>query len=546
VDHVLGNAARCPQSIAVVSSAGSMTWDDLASRVDSGARQIRQTPLPPAALVGVPVGRDAASFVQILALSRAGLTPFPFDRDQPPTRASAQLRSAGTWGVLEDGRVTPTAGTVDPGVPAAYVLATSGSTGQPKAVSVPNDAIGRYESGLLERLGNVDQLSALLLYPLCVDIGLTGVIAALATGGTLHILSEDDVRQPGSVRHYVDDNDVALLKITPSHLFALQQGDATAAVPQRFLILGGEPPPSEFVRRLVEANPGCALYNHYGPSETAVGVSMHRLGSLENAASPVSLGDPLDGIDIAIGAGSELLIRVREVGLGYASGPRETARRFIPDAAPGALPGGRAFRSGDEVVLDESGRPVFVARFDDQVKLRAHRIDLGEIDAALRSIEGVEDAAAAVDAQRLVAVVVSNTALVSQTVIEELRDLLPEPMIPAAVAVTPAVPRGRSGKIDRVRVAELARSELVAPPKSAGDRQEAGDLVDQILAILADTLGSDDLTADADFFEHGGDSLLAMTALWQIRLETGVEVTLANLIKGRSAEGLTRLLSSGT
>jgi non-ribosomal peptide synthetase component F len=536
VDHLLGHAARRPRSIALVSSAGSLTWDELANRVDSVARQIRRTAFPPGALVGVSAGRDAASFVQVLAVSRAGLTPFPFDRGQPPTRAADQLRSAGAWGVLEDGRIIQTTGAAGAVAPAAYVLATSGSTGQPKAVSVPGEAIGRYERGLLGRLGDADPLSAVLLYPLCVDIGLTAVVAALATGGTLHILGEDEVRQPGPVRHYVAEHDIDLVKITPSHLFAVQQGDPAAAVPRRFLVLGGEPLASDFARRLVEANPGCALYNHYGPSETAVGVSMHRL-----TPSSLSLGDPLEGIGLAIGAGSELLIRVREAGLGYVGDPRETARRFVPDPVPGAPPGGRAFRSGDEVALDESGRPVFVARLDDQVKLRGHRIDLGEVDAALRSIKGVKDAAAAIDAQRLVAVVVA--AVPSQTIIEELRGVLPEPMIPVAVSITAAVPRGKSGKVDRVWVAELAGAEPPAP--ATGDRPMAGGLVGQILAIFADTLACDDLTADADFFEHGGDSLLAMIALWQIRLETGVEVALADLIAGRSADGLSRLLSPG-
>ncbi|NEA73788.1 non-ribosomal peptide synthetase [Streptomyces sp. SID13588] len=547
VDHLFKHSARHPRSIALVSGGGSVTWGELAEQVDVIADHLRDMALPRAGLVGVPVGRDAVSLLRILAVSRASLTPFLFDRDQPSGHASAQLQSAGAWFMRDDGRVErPSLTSTGSGLgPAAYALATSGSTGGPKVVSVANEAVRRYECGLLGRLGSNGPLSALLLYPLCVDIGMTAVVAAFATGGTLHILGEAGVRDPGVLARYIAENEIDLLKITPSHLYAVQQGDPTAAVPRRLLILGGEPVPSGFAQSLVRANPGCAVYNHYGPSETAVGVSMHRLTPSIDASAPVCLGDPLPGVDFAVGAGSELLIQVGESGLGYVGDPRETARRFVPDPTTGAARGTRVFRSGDEVRLDESGRPVFVARLDDQVKIRGHRVDLGEVDAALRSLDGIEDAAAAVDAQRVVAIVVSGGTWEPLAVIGEMRAILPEPMVPNVMAIASAVPRGMSGKVDRARVLELAKAQAPRPADALGPAPAPGGLVGQILNVLADTLGSDDLTAEADFFEHGGDSLLAMTAVWQIRLETGIEVTLADLVEGRSAQGLSQLLSAG-
>ncbi len=504
-------------------------------------------------MIGVPVGQDADSLLRCLGVLAAGLTVFPFDRDQPEARALTQQRTAGSWALLdESGAVripeTPPDGRAARGGagPAAYVLGTSGTTGEPKIVVIPTTAAERYACGLLDRLGRPRRVSSLLFQPLSVDLGYTSVIASLGTGGTLHILTGDESRDPVASRAYVAAHGIDLVKITPSHLRALQQGDVTALVPRRYLILGGEPLPGGYARDLALANAGCRVYNHYGPSETAVGVAMHQVAA---TAAPggdqatVSLGSALGGIRLTVSDDGELLIAGAGLDGGYLSNPRETAARFVPVAHPDAPPGSRAFRSGDIITRDDAGLPYFQRRLDSQVKLHGHRVDLGEVEAALRGVAGVYAAAATVtEDERLVAAVQADSSFDPHLASRHLGQALPSYMLPRSIEIVSELPRTGSGKVDRRRVAELVHgapesgAERLRPPEAGPD-----PLTGRIQSVLADVLEVAHLAADADFFDSGGDSLLAMTVVWQMRIDMGIDISLADLVEARSAAGIARL-----
>lgn len=560
---VFATAQSAPGQPAIVCRDTTLTYGELAERIRAMASVLRTAQVPDSAVIGVPVGRDAQSLIGCLGVLWAGLTVFPFDKHQPSGRALDQQRAAGIWATLDENGLAraeprlpapPEGRAVATGDQDAYILGTSGTTSAPKLVVIPVRAIQRYARGLLSRLVRPQGVSSLLMQPVSVDLGYTSIVASLATGGTLHILGEDDARDPARSRLYVAAHGIDLVKIAPSHLRALQQGDMTAVMPRRYLILGGEPLPAAYARGLVLANPGCAVYNHYGPSETAVGVAMHQVAPASARGqdqATITLGSALRGIHLEVADGGELLIGGDSVWGGYLRNPRETATRFIPAAHAGAKPGSRVFRSGDVVGLDDVGQPYFVERLDTQVKVHGHRVDLIEVESALRSLAGVTDAAAAIAAgEHLVAVVRAGPAFDQDLAPARIGQTLPAHMVPRPIVVADELPRLASGKVDRRMVAEIAAGAQ-APgvtggpgPDLADGTTEHGPLTEQIRSILADALDASNLAVDADFFSSGGDSLLAMTVIWQIRIDVGIDVSLADLVEGRSAAGLARLHES--
>src|SRR6185295_18969920 len=200
-------------------------------------------------------------------------------------------------------------------------------------------------------------------------------------------------------RHGID-----VLKIVPSHLAALQAGkDPERVMPRKRLILGGEASRGEWVRRLQALAPGCEIYNHYGPTETTVGVLTHRVGPQRaaTASGTLPLGTPLansrvcilgpDGQPVPAGEQGELCIGGRGVGRGYLNRPELTADRFVRDPA-GADASARLYRTGDLGRSLPDGSIEFCGRIDHQVKLHGYRVELGEIEGALREHSGVRDA----------------------------------------------------------------------------------------------------------------------------------------------------------
>lgn len=539
--RIRATAATEPDRPALVHADEVLTYRGLVAYVEEVAATLAGA--PPDAVVAVAARREVWSLAKCLGVLDAGLTVFPYDAAQPPARAAAQRRAARVWATLGDPAAEPCF-VPGPGIgPAAYILSTSGTTGDPKLVVVTDDDSVRYARGFLDRLGaGAGPINAMLLQPLCVDIGYSQVVASLFTGGTLYVLDEVEVRDPLSVRRYLAEYPIDLLKLTPSHLRALQQGDINAIMPRRFLVLGGEGCPPAYVRDLATANPHCAVFNHYGPSETGVGVAMQRAvpGAPLPATTTASLGTGLDGVTLTVGDRGELLIGDIEGG-GYAGNPRETAARFVPATHSGAAPGSRTYRSGDVVELDDAGHIYFVERLDSQVKVRGYRIDLREVETVLRRMPGVIEAAAGVSAngQRVLAAVVGSASLDGAAIRAGLHDVLPVYMVPAAIAVVGELPRTPGGKIDRRGVKNVVPDGENAVLNTAAP--DGGPLVGQILEIFAEALGDPTLTPESDFFSHGGDSLLAMTVVWQVQSETASDVSVADLVEARSAAALARV-----
>ena len=225
----------------------------------------------------------------------------------------------------------------------AYVIFTSGSTGKPKGVAVEHEQILNYVAAIIERLEIISNASFAMVQPLTFDSCATVIYPALMMGGCLHVLSKDQATDPRAFSEYFSQHEIDLLKITPSHLGAMQTGiSAEQVLPRRWLVIGGESSSSEWVERLRKMRPQLRILSHYGPTEATVGMLTYdvRRDRTESCTTAVPVGRPLANTQaymldrltrpVPVGARSELYIGGLCVARGYLNHPEITAERFIP------------------------------------------------------------------------------------------------------------------------------------------------------------------------------------------------------------------------
>jgi pristinamycin I synthase-3/4 len=274
-----------------------------------------------------------------------------------------------------------------------YYVFTSGSTGSPKGVRVTYGNLAAYLGGVVPRLGLADGAVYCWQSSVATDFGNTVLFGALATGGRLEIALRDDILDGVAMSAFLRDRRIDVLKITPSHLEALLESHPIGELlPRKKLVLGGEAASEAVVRALREVPASVEVFNHYGPSETTVGVFVAALD--DHADQRVfAIGHPLPGIEFTVetdrgeavpfGVAGELVLRGPQVAAGYLAQPGGTSGPF------GVSSGRPTYRTGDQVRQRNDGQVVFLGRRDSQVKIRGHRVELGEIKAALESAPGV-------------------------------------------------------------------------------------------------------------------------------------------------------------
>ena len=357
--------------------------------------------------------RTEALPAAMLACWKAGRAYLPIDPETPPARVAMLMEAASCPLALVTSGITAPAtadclalpapgtppsmspvGVGDPGPEdTAYILFTSGSTGQPKPVAVPHRAVAWYLEGLIRHTGLTDGrgegMSHAVVSTFAADLGLTTVLPGLFHGGVLCMLSPEAARDPAafaaSARRWPFD----VLKIVPSHLEGLLASpDAAALLPRRLLILGGETARPALLHRLGKIAPALRVMNHYGPTETTVGVTMGERRPDEDrlyfdaplAGARIALLDA-EGRPVPVGARGEIHIGGGQLSAGYPGRAAETADRFQVRPLSGI--DGLLYRTGDLGRIREDGRLEVLGRSDDQVKIRGYRVEPGEVAAAM-------------------------------------------------------------------------------------------------------------------------------------------------------------------
>jgi amino acid adenylation domain-containing protein/FkbM family methyltransferase len=421
-------ARRTPNQVAVVFEQEKLTYKELNYRANQLAHQLRERKAGPDVRVGLFVDRSLEMMVGILGILKAGAAYVPIDSSCPGERITFMLADANVTLLLTQGGLLARlpsgvaqvvcldsfdwGGAVgsprddagcDPGN-LAYVIYTSGSTGRPKGVCIEHRSIVNYVLGVTDRLRLKPGMNHATVSTIAADLGNTVLFPALATGGCLHIISQERAGSAALLADYFTRERVDVLKIVPSHLSALLTGpNPQQLMPRARLILGGESSRMDWIQKLRTLSPNCELYNHYGPTETTVGVLTYRVESqlpiTQSGTLPV--GRPLPntrvyildahGQQVAIGAQGELCIGGCGVGRGYLNREDLTSDKFVPDEF-GSDRSGRLYRTGDLARYLPDGNIEFCGRIDHQVKIHGYRIELGEVEAALREHAGVRDA----------------------------------------------------------------------------------------------------------------------------------------------------------
>ncbi|MFC4584869.1 amino acid adenylation domain-containing protein [Sphaerisporangium corydalis] len=483
-----------PDAEAVVHGDRRLRYAELDAISARLADRLRDAGAGTGSLVALHMERSWTMIAGMLAVMRAGAAYLPLDPAYPAERLDFILADAGVQTVLTDGGTglapalrqvrldrretappplaTPgTDGTgLDPGSP-AYVIYTSGSTGRPKGVVVPHSALANLLLGMRDLLGAAPRHTWLALTSLSFDISALELLLPLVTGGRVVVADEDASRGPGAVE-LVRAERVSHVQATPSgwRMLLAAGFDARDVV----ALAGGEALPAPLAREL--RGRVDRLVNVYGPTETTIWSTAWEVPADPGA---VSIGRPiantavyvLDGQDdlAPIGVPGELVIGGAGVATGYLGRPALTRERFVPDP----LTGGRMYRTGDRARWHADGTLEFLGRADDQVKLRGHRIEPGEIEARLLEHPLIAQAAVIVREDGtgdpyLAAYVVPDAGMGFGT--GELRGflgrVLPKYMVPDHFTVVAALPLTPNGKLDRTALPDPALLGGAAPAES--------------------------------------------------------------------------------
>lgn len=556
-----------PDREAVRAGGLSLTYRELDEGANRLARALRARGVGPGSLVGLCLERSPEMIVSLLAILKAGGAYLPLDPAYPVRRLERLLEIGGPRLVLtrrrhlaqlpcgvdalcvedagESGaeeRVEGRGGSSD----LAYVLFTSGSTGEPKGVMIEQRSVLRLVCpATFAEFGPEE--SVLQLVPLAFDVSALEIWGALLNGARL-VLTPPGLLSARDLGELIEREGVTAICISTGHLSRLVEAGMPGMGGLRQIMTGGEAASVPHSRRLLELIPGVRLLNCYGPTEAATVATWHRVTAEDLDAGSIPIGVPIGNTTIRLlddegralppGVEGEIAIGGPGVARGYLGRDDLTRARFLP--AP-AGEEGRLYRTGDVGRLRPDGQLEFLGRRDRQLKVRGFRIEPDEIEAALRAHPAVSDAAVEAPevegmGRRLVAYVLSSAAPAELAAF--VADTLPPHMVPQDFVPLDAFPINANGKVDR--------AALPAPPRPVPDGEATsprGAVETEVAAIWAELIGGAPPPLEEDFFRLGGHSLLALRMVAEVERRLGRSVPLEVVFgAGSTVRGLARLI----
>lgn len=538
---------RTPHEVAVRCEADQLTYRELDARANCLAHGLIERGVGPDVPVGVSIPRSAELIISILAIWKAGGIYVPIDADYPEARRNFMMQDAGLALLLTRQRLSEIEADAAPSRmrPAkrataestAYMIYTSGSTGVPKGVRVAHRGVCNLAQAEVEFVAMSPGSRVLQFASFGFDVSIGEIVTTLCGGGTL-IMAPSAALLPGpDLLEQLSRHRITHLSLPPSALAVLP----AAELPDlRVVIVAGESCGSDLPARWGQ---GRRFINAYGPTEATVYATRAELPA---HTRQIHIGKPLPNMQVwildehrqpvPVGVAGELYIGGVGVAQGYHKRDELTQERFSSDPFARSLTA-RLYRSGDMARYRGDGTIDFLGRIDHQVKVRGFRVELGEIEAALRSHPAVRDSLALVrkdylDASSIIAyLVVDPTASVDTAVLHEhLRERLPRFMLPAAYVQMEAFPRLPSNKVDRSRL-PLPHAPLSSQPQS---EPPAGVVEEAIGAVWQRLLGVSHIGRHDSFFDLGGHSLLAAKSIAILAAEHDIEITARMLFERKT------------
>ncbi|MET9546762.1 amino acid adenylation domain-containing protein [Streptomyces sp. NPDC006627] len=580
VERVRSVADRIPDGTAVTDNAGSVTYRELVESAGGLSQSLTGRGVATGSVVAMLADPGVPFVAGVLGVLGAGGAYLPLDPAAPVARNAALLKDSGarfllvgagyevsareltavqdtaapvTVIALEDGltaRAVPPA--VGDGLDLAYVMFTSGSTGRPKGAMVQRSGMVNH---LWAKVGDLDLAAGETVVqnaPLTFDVSVWQMLAPLLVGGQVRVSGTEMAADPAALFTMAHTEQITVLEVVPSLLrAALDAWDLQDDAPQlpdlRWLMVTGEALPADLCTRWHTRYPHIPLMNAYGPTECSDDVTHAVITATDTLNGRVPIGAPVRNTRLYVlsdelqpvptGTPGELYVGGAGVGRGYLHDPARTATTFMAD--PFAGPGTRMYRTGDRVIQRPDGQLEFIERRDHQVKIRGRRVELGEIEAVVRGLDGVADAAVAVvpDASgnpRLVGYLSgAGTAPDPERVQQHLSGLLPAYMIPVSWLVLDAMPLTPNGKLDRKALPKPAHMD-------EAERRGPRDEPERVLCgIFGEVLGQPAVGIDEDFFALGGDSIRSIQVVSRAR-KAGLSLTTRDIFTHKTVAALAR------
>lgn len=568
-----------PDAVAIAFGDTVLTYRQLNNRANALASVLTRTDAD-SPYIGVSTTRSMAMIVGVLAILKSGRAYLPLDPAYPAQRLREIIDNSGTLTVVATDSdkalfaglgmqvIDDQAGDQLPGQTIrhqgslAYVLYTSGSTGRPKGVCMghaPLLNLLEWQAG--QSIAGVGT-PTLQLAPLSFDVSFQEIFATLGTGGTLVLVDETTRLDLNALLTLIDTRHIERLFLP---FVALQYLAEAAGRTGRFpatlreVMTAGEqlkitPQIADFFANL----PNCVLYNQYGPTECHVVTQLALAGNPASWPALPGIGEPISNVQVWFvdetlsllpdGETGELCLGGACLAEGYLNQPALTAEKFIDLMLPGGQTE-RAYRTGDLGRFLPDGTIEFLGRRDDQVKIRGHRVELGEIEVVLNQMAGVRQAAVvarpgaggvSTSGQQIVAYLIADNSLTDRALVRQtLAGQLPAYMLPSAFVWLDRFPQTSSGKIDRK---QLPAPERTRPDLPTPYRKPRTDAEQTIASVWTDALQIDKIGLDDNFFEMGGNSLLAQRTV-ALLAEVGLTVAVTKLYQFPTVGGLAEHLT---
>jgi amino acid adenylation domain-containing protein len=555
--------ARTPEQVAMVFEEEEVSYRELNERANQLAHHLRSLGVGAESLVGILLERSVEMVVALLGVLKAGGAYVPLDPAYPRQRLSLMLEDSqlailltqqhlraqlptenlqvvcldSDWTGISSSSAADLSSLAAP-TNLAYVIYTSGSTGRPKGVQITHGAVVNFLTSMQQAPGiSADIL--LSVTTLSFDIAGLEIYLPLLNGARLVLASRETALDGSQLARLIESSQATVMQATPATWRLLLEAE-WAGSKQLKLLCGGEALPGELAGRLLEH--GASLWNLYGPTETTIWSALKQVETVNRGV--VEIGRPIANTQLYVldrslqpvpqGVAGELFIGGAGLARGYLKRAELTAERFIPDPFSQTA-GARLYRTGDRTRYLPDGQLEFLGRVDHQVKVRGYRVELGEVEAALRRHERVRDCVVVAreeveDDKRLVAYVVDGDGpgLDAGELRRVLKERLPEHMVPSLFVLIEELPLTPNGKVDRQALPAPNRTETVGASGYVAPQTP----VEEILAgIWAGVLRVGRVGVNDNLFELGGHSLLAMQIISRVREAFGVDLTIQSLFE---------------
>ncbi|AWD89305.1 non-ribosomal peptide synthetase [Bacillus velezensis] len=551
VERFEKHAEQTPEKTVIEYETGVLRYGEVNRKANALAWELISLGVQPNDRVAIMTTLEAETIIGILGVLKSGAAYVPIDPATPKERIEHILNDAAPKVILTREKTMETEvpfismNLEDLGEketnPAcaveksdiAYLIYTSGTTGKPKGVAVTRGNLDHYLS-YADQEYQKEACTTVLMTSLSFDLSVTSLFLPLISGGSLLLKGGDTEER---LRAALKDNRVTFLKLTPSHLKMLETYADGVDVPNlETLIVGGEEFTTDTAWKTQKLlGESVKIHNEYGPTETTVGCCDYVYSSEKDKGLSVGIGHPIANMQLyilnemelcGVGVPGELCIAGDGVAKGYLNQPELTAEKFI-DNPYGE---GKLYRSGDLARWLPNGEMEYLGRIDEQVKIRGYRIELYEIESVLRNQPGISDVAVValeVGGDKSICAYLIPTNQEQQLDMSEikndLRDKLPEYMLPGFMMQIDALPLTPNGKLDAKALPEpnaLAGQEYM-PPRTKTEKV--------ITDIFEEILGISPVGIEDSFFELGGDSIKAIKAVSKLR-EKGYKLSFAALM----------------